>query len=186
MSSFLPLRRLVLVMSRYCDIKYIVGEDWICNLTSTRYHIQPFCTEDKFNGKFGHTIRGREREGERESIHTTQFKIIILCVHRMCSVNTFYTSPNGLTEVLTCTSMLITELYTNPKIYSSAEYLSNSLAVYAPLWLLVAHRFAHRFMHPVFAPVRPNRSVPTDPVLGLHIRSGQCWACLSTCGNMGW
>ena len=55
--------------------------------------------------------------------------------------------------------MLITELYTNSKIYSDAEYLSNGLAVYAPLRLLVAHQFAH----PVYAPVRPNRSVPTDP-----------------------
>ena len=62
----------------------------------------------------------------------------------MCSMSTFYTSPYGLTEVLTRTSMLITELYTNPKIYSFAEYLSNGLAVYAPLRLLVAHRFAHR------------------------------------------
>ena len=63
----------------------------------------------------------------------------------MCSMSTFYTSPYGLTEVLTRTSMLITELYTNPKIYSFAEYLSNGLAVYAPLRFLIAHRFAHRF-----------------------------------------
>ena len=40
----------------------------------------------------------------------------------------------------------------------------------------VAHRSAYRFTHSV----RPNRSVPTDPVLGLHSGSGRCWAFLST------
>ena len=33
---------------------------------------------------------------------------------------------------------------------------------------------------PVYAPIRPNRSVQTDPVLGLCSRSRQCWACIST------
>ena len=62
-------------------------------------------------------------------------------------------------HVLQCS---LTELYTYSQIYS---------------------RFTHRSglcCPPVCAPVHPNRSVPTDPVLGLHSRYGQCWACIST------
>ena len=43
--------------------------------------------ENRFNGNFGHKSM-RERHRERDSIHTTQFKIIILC-NRMFSVSTF-------------------------------------------------------------------------------------------------
>ena len=63
-------------------------------------------------------------------------------------------------------------LNTNSQIYSLAEYLSTGLPVNAQIWPLVAH--------PVYALVRPNRSVQTNPVLGLHSRSSQCWACIST------
>ena len=66
----------------------------------------------------------------------------------MCFTERFYTSPYRLAELVTRTSILITELYTNSKIYSFAEYLSNGLAAYKPLRLLVAHRFAH----PIYAP----------------------------------
>ena len=30
------------IMSQYSDIKYIVGEDWTCNLMGPRCHAQPF------------------------------------------------------------------------------------------------------------------------------------------------
>ena len=101
-------------------------------------------------------------------------------IHRMCSVSTFiqvHTNWQKYWHVLQC-SLLSSTL--TPKIYSYTEYLSNGLAVYAPLRLLVTHRFAYRFTHSFYAPVRPNRSVPTDPVFGLHSRSDQCWACIST------
>ena len=90
----------------------------------------------------------------------------------MCSVSAFiqvHTDWQKYWQVHQCS---LIELYTNSKIYSYSEYVSNGLAVSAPLRLLVAYRFTHM--------VWLNRSVPTDPVLGLHSRSGQCWACIST------
>ena len=71
--------------------------------------------------------------------------------------------------------MLITKLYTNSQnIYSLVEYQFDGLPVFAPIWPLLAHPFAYRFTHSVYAPVQPNRSVHPDPVLGFHNRSGQC------------
>ena len=88
----------------------------------------------------------------------------------------FYTSPYGLTEVLTRTSMLITELYTN-----SQNIFLCGISFQRPCGLrTVTTSRCTPICAPVYAPVRPNRSVPTDSVLGLHNRSGQCWACIST------
>ena len=57
----------------------------------------------------------------------------MLCTSYVFSEH-FYTSPYGLTEVLTRTSMLIKEpSYTNSQIYSHAEYLSDGLSVSAPI-----------------------------------------------------
>ena len=54
-------------------------------------------------------MRERERERESTTQEKTQFKIITLCTWDVLREH-FYTSPYGLTEVLTHTSMLITEL----------------------------------------------------------------------------
>ena len=88
----------------------------------------------------------------------------------------FYTSPYTLTDVLTCTSMLITKLYTN-----SQNIFLRRISFQRPRGLRTATASHCALVCAlVYALVRPNRSVPTDPVLGLHSRSGRCWAFLST------
>ena len=79
-------------------------------------------------------------------------------------MNTFCTSPFRTDS----TSMLIKELlHKLPNIFHT-EYLSNGLLVYAPIrpFLRTSLRTGFR--------TRPNRSVPTDPVLDFFSRSGRC------------
>ena len=63
----------------------------------------------------------------------------------------FYTSPYGLTEVLTRTSMFIYEPHTYSQIYSYTEYLSNRLPISTPIrpFLRTSLRtgLCTRFMH---------------------------------------
>ena len=70
--------------------------------------------------------------------------------------------------------MLIQELCTNSQIYSLRNIFTNDLPVLCtkPAFLRTGLRTS--------LPTQPNRSVPTDPILGFFSRSGRCWACLST------
>ena len=76
--------------------------------------------------------------------------------------------------------------------FNAHKWVSTLTPKYIPSWNICppaswfTHRFAHRFAHPIYAPIQPNRSVQIDPVLGLHNRSGQCWACISTYSYIAW
>ena len=115
----------------------------------------------------GETQREREREDTR-----TIFKRILnlyatlyTCV---CSMNTFYTSPRRTdrsTIVLQCS---LKSYALTPKIYSLRNILHNGLPVLCtePAFLCTGLRTG--------LCTRPNRSVPTDPVLGFFSRSSRC------------
>ena len=116
------------------------------------------------------SIRGRdrEREREREYTETTLFKNMLNLYTCVCSMNTFYTSPFRTDRSTDSTSMLIKELLQKLSNIFLTEYLSNGLPVYAPVrpFLRTGLRTGFR--------TRPNRSVPTDPVLGFFSRCGRC------------
>ena len=107
-------------------------------------------TEHRFNGKL------RTKNQSTQSINTQKLNsnnntLYIRCDQRALLYKSIRTERSNST----CTSMLITELLHYSQIYSLAEYLSNHLSIYAPNQPLVAH--------PVYASVRPNRSVQADP-----------------------
>ena len=60
------------------------------------------------------------KERQRELKTKTQFKIITLCTYKCAQRALLYESLKGLTEVLTSTPMLITELLAlTPKIITT-------------------------------------------------------------------
>ena len=129
----------------------------------------------RFNGELGLTqyMRERQRERDRERIHRRLYSKNALTQYTcVCSMNTFYTSPRRTdrsTIVLQCSLKSST---LTPKIYSLRNILHNGLPVLCTelAFLRTSLRTGLR--------TRPNRSVPTDPVLGFFSRSGRCWACL--------
>ena len=67
-----------------------------------------------------------------------------------------------------------------PKYISSQNIYPTASRFTHRYGLLFRTQFTQWFAHPVYTPIRPNRSVQTDPVLSLCSRSGQCWVCIST------
>ena len=141
--------------------------------------------EDKrrFNGELGLTQYTRERQRERErekhkklcSKNTLTQKYIHVCVQWTPFIQVFRRTDRS-TIVLQCSLKSST---LTPKIYSLRNILHNGLPVLCtePAFLRTGLRTSLR--------TRPNRSVPTDPVLGFFRRSGRCWACLSTYTFLG-
>ena len=93
------------------------------------------------------------------------FSCVLLCVllYTKSVIQTLlYKSLKGLTEVLKYFKALYEPPTLTPKIYPTG-YLSHVLGS------------ACRFNAPGSAhPIRPDRSVQTDPVLGLLSRTGRC------------
>ena len=121
----------------------------------------------RFNGSLeSRTVRGRERESEREKKHRNLYSKNSNSIHfnlHVCVFNAhFYTSPLKDWQKYYRTSMLLKSAYTNSKIYSSRN-----------IFLCVIGS-------PNRLGTRPNRSVLTDSVLGFFSRLGRCWACIST------
>ena len=114
-------------------------------------------------------VYGAETEREREKIHRRLYsKNALTQFTCVCSMNTFYTSPRRIdrsTIVLQCSLKRST---LTPKIYSLRNIFPNRLPVLCtePAFLRTGLRTGLR--------IRPNRSVPTDPVLGFFSRSGRC------------
>ena len=130
----------------------------------------------------------REREREKTLKNNISFSMR-LCTSYVFSEH-FYTSPYSLTEVLTVLQSSFMGAYTNSQIYSFRNICS------------MASWFLHRFSLccapvyvPIYAPVRPNQSVPTDPVLNLlsrsadvelvsqHFPSSSTWGSLESSGS---
>ena len=121
------------------------------------------------------SIRGRDRERERENTQKAIFKIALTQCTCVCSMNTFYTSPRRTdrsTIVLQCSLMSST---LTPKIYSLRNIFPNDLPVLCTIsvFLRTDLHLGRTDLRLNTRP-RPHRSVPTDTVLGLLSRCGRC------------
>ena len=89
-------------------------------------------------------------------------------------MNTFIQVLLGLTEKLTVLQCSFMSPSTNSQIYIpyGISFQRPPSFCTEPAFLRTGLRTGLR--------TRPNRSVPTDPVLGFFSRSDRCWACLST------
>ena len=124
----------------------------------------------RFNGELGLTEYTRERqrvsEGERRHKKYVQkdtqslFNTLYMCVFN----EHFYTSPRRTDRSTIVFQCSLKSSTLTPKIYSLRNILHNGLPV-----LCTELAFFHTGL---CLSTRPNRSVPTDPVLGFFSRSG--------------
>ena len=118
----------------------------------------------------------RRRDRERERVQRRLYSKISLTQYTfVCSMNTFYTSPRRTdrsTIVLQCSLKSST---LTPKIYSLRNIFPNDLPVLCtePASLRTGLRTGLH-TRPNRSSPRPNRSVPTDPVLGFFSQYGRC------------
>ena len=117
----------------------------------------------------GETKRERERKTQKLYFQNSNSILYTTCVCVQCTrFIQVLTRTDRSTIVLQCS--LRAPTLTPKYIPSGISFLASSVLCTEPAYPIGTNRLGSR----------PNRSVPTDSVLGFFSRLGRCWACIST------